>query len=60
MSAPTPHGGLELKIPLAVVQDIEALAADDGSIGWTAMINAGAALFPPMLPRQTCRTGRTL
>jgi alkylation response protein AidB-like acyl-CoA dehydrogenase len=52
MFVPRSHGGLELDVPTAV-KVIEAFAAIDGSIGWTAMANGGAALFAPLLPRET-------
>lgn len=52
MFVPKSLGGLELDVPTAV-KVIEALAAVDGSIGWTAMINGGAALVAPLLPRET-------
>src|ERR1700753_4358094 len=52
MFVPESHGGLQLEMPTAV-KVIEALAAIDGSIGWTAMVNSGAALFAPRLPLET-------
>jgi alkylation response protein AidB-like acyl-CoA dehydrogenase len=52
MFVPQSHGGLELDLPTAL-QVIEALGRLDGSLGWTAMIGAGSAVFVPYLPRET-------
>jgi alkylation response protein AidB-like acyl-CoA dehydrogenase len=52
MFAPQRHGGLELDLP-AALEVIGALARIDGSVGWTAMIGAGSAIFVPYLPRET-------
>jgi alkylation response protein AidB-like acyl-CoA dehydrogenase len=52
MLVPRSHGGLELDLPSAL--DIVAtIARIDGSLGWTAMIGSGAAIFAPLLPRKT-------
>jgi alkylation response protein AidB-like acyl-CoA dehydrogenase len=52
MFVPQSHGGLELDLP-AALEVIGALGRIDGSVGWTAMIGAGSAIFVPYLPRQT-------
>jgi alkylation response protein AidB-like acyl-CoA dehydrogenase len=52
MFVPQTHGGLELDLPIAL-EVIEALGRLDGSVGWTAMIGAGSAIFVPYLPRET-------
>jgi alkylation response protein AidB-like acyl-CoA dehydrogenase len=52
MFAPQRHGGLELDLPTAL-DVIGALGKLDGSVGWTAMIGAGSAIFVPYLPRET-------
>lgn len=49
---PQSHGGLELDLPTAL-EVIAALGRLDGSVGWTAMIGAGSAIFVPYLPRET-------
>jgi alkylation response protein AidB-like acyl-CoA dehydrogenase len=51
--APRSYGGLEVDL-LSAVQVITALARIDGSLGWTAMIGSGSAIFAPLLPRETC------
>src|SRR3977135_1162263 len=48
---PQSHGGLELDLPTAL-EVIAALGRLDGSVGWTAMIGAGSAIFVPYLPRE--------
>lgn len=50
--APHSHGGLEIDLPSAV-QVITALSRIDGSLGWTAMIGSGSAIFAPLLPKET-------
>lgn len=50
--APHSYGGLEIDLPSAV-QVITALSRIDGSLGWTAMIGSGSAIFAPLLPRET-------
>jgi len=52
MLVPRSHGGLELDLATAT-EAIAALARADGSLGWTAMIAAGGALFTPLAPRET-------
>src|SRR5258708_29983088 len=52
MFVPQSHGGLELDLP-AALEVIGALGRIDGSLGWTAMIGAGSAIFVPYLPRET-------
>jgi indole-3-acetate monooxygenase len=52
MFVPQSHGGLELDLP-AALEVIGELGRIDGSVGWTAMIGAGSAIFVPYLPRQT-------
>jgi indole-3-acetate monooxygenase len=51
MFVPREYGGLELELP-RIVQVIRSLSRIDASVGWTAMIGAGSALFATMLPRQ--------
>ena len=48
MFAPRSHGGLELDLPEAV-EIIGALGKIDGSVGWTAMVANGAAIFAALL-----------
>jgi indole-3-acetate monooxygenase len=52
MFVPRSHGGLELEIAESL-EVISALGRIDGSVGWIAMIGAGSALFPALLPRAT-------
>jgi alkylation response protein AidB-like acyl-CoA dehydrogenase len=52
MFVPQSHGGLELDLP-AALEVIGALGRIDGSLGWTAMVGAGSAIFVPYLPRET-------
>jgi indole-3-acetate monooxygenase len=52
MFVPQSHGGLELDLPTAL-EVIGALGRIHGSLGWTAMIGAGSAIFVPYLPRET-------
>src|SRR3979411_964434 len=52
MFVPQSHGGLELDLPTAL-EVIATLGRLDGSVGWTAMIGAGSAIFVPYLPRET-------
>ena len=52
MSVPQSHGGLEFDLPTAL-EVIGALGRIEGSVGWTAMIGVGSALFAPLLPRET-------
>src|SRR3979490_820377 len=52
MFVPQSHGGLELDLPRAL-EVIAPLGRLDGSVGWTAMIGAGSAIFVPYLPRET-------
>jgi indole-3-acetate monooxygenase len=52
LCTPYSHGGLELDVP-AVLEVITDLARIDGSVGWSAMIASGAALFASRLPRET-------
>ena len=49
---PQSHGGLELDLP-AALEIIGALSRIDGSVGWTAMIGGGCAMFASLLPRNT-------
>jgi alkylation response protein AidB-like acyl-CoA dehydrogenase len=44
MFVPRRHGGLELALPTGP-EIIRALGRIDGSVGWTAMIGSGSALF---------------
>src|SRR5713226_7512197 len=52
MFVPRSHGGLELALPTGL-ETIRALGRVDGSVGWTAMIGSGSALFTALLPRET-------
>jgi indole-3-acetate monooxygenase len=52
MFVPRSHGGLELALPTGL-EIIRALGRIDGSVGWTAMIGSGSALFASLLPRET-------
>ena len=52
MLVPRSHGGLELDLPTAL-EIIATIARIDGSLGWTAMIGSGTAIFAPLLPRKT-------
>src|SRR3979490_820984 len=52
MFVPQSHGGLELDLPTAL-EVFATLSRLDGSVGWTAMIGAGSAIFVPYLPRET-------
>jgi alkylation response protein AidB-like acyl-CoA dehydrogenase len=52
MFVPQSHGGLELDLPTAL-EVVGALGRINGSVGWTAMIGAGSAIFVPYLPRET-------
>jgi indole-3-acetate monooxygenase len=52
MFVPQSHGGLELDLPTAL-EVIATLGRLDGSVGWTAMIGAGSAIFVPYLQRET-------
>src|SRR3982074_2040902 len=52
MFVPQSDGGLELDLPTAL-EVIAALSRLNGSVGWTAMIGAGSAIFVPYLPRET-------
>src|SRR6201987_6169295 len=49
MFVPQSHGGLELDLP-AALEIIGALSRIDGSVGWTAMIGGGCAMFASLLP----------
>jgi alkylation response protein AidB-like acyl-CoA dehydrogenase len=51
MFIPKKYGGLELDLP-SIINAIAALARSDASVGWTAMIGAGSALFATLLPRE--------
>lgn len=51
MFVPREYGGLELELP-QIVDAIRSLSRIDASVGWTAMIGAGSALFATMLPRR--------
>src|SRR4030088_550601 len=55
MFVPQSHGGLELDLPTAL-EVIATLGRLDGSVGWTAMIGAGSAIFLPYPPRETLTT----
>lgn len=55
MFTPRRYGGLELDLP-AALDVIRALGRVDGSLGWTAMIGSGSAIFAARLPRQTYDT----
>lgn len=50
MFIPKEYGGLELDLP-TIIDALRALSRVDASVGWTAMIGAGSALFATMLPR---------
>jgi alkylation response protein AidB-like acyl-CoA dehydrogenase len=52
MFVPRSHGGLELDLPTAL-EIVGALAKVEGSVGWCAATAAGAAIFAPLLPRET-------
>jgi alkylation response protein AidB-like acyl-CoA dehydrogenase len=52
MFVPRRFGGLEMDMPSAI-EVLTALGKIDGSVGWTAMIGAGAALVAPELPEET-------
>jgi indole-3-acetate monooxygenase len=52
MFVPQSHGGLELDLP-AALEIIGALSRIDGSVGWSAMIGGGCAMFASLLPRDT-------
>ncbi len=52
MFVPRSHGGMELDVP-AGLDVIAALSRIDGSVGWTAWVGNGPALFAPLLPRDT-------
>jgi hypothetical protein len=52
MLAPRSHGGLELDLP-AALDIIATIARINGSLGCTAMIGGGTAIFAPLLPRKT-------
>src|SRR4030088_851928 len=52
MFVPQSHGGLELDLPTAL-EVIATLSRLNGSVGWTAMIGAGSAIFLPYPPRET-------
>jgi alkylation response protein AidB-like acyl-CoA dehydrogenase len=49
---PRSHGGFELDFP-AASKIISALSRLDGSVGWTAAIASGTAVFLSFLPRET-------
>jgi alkylation response protein AidB-like acyl-CoA dehydrogenase len=51
MFVPREYGGLELELP-RIVEVVRSLSRIDASVGWTAMIGAGSALFATMLPRR--------
>jgi indole-3-acetate monooxygenase len=52
MFVPRSHGGPELALPTGL-EAIRALGRVDGSVGWTAMIGSGSALFASLLPGET-------
>lgn len=52
MFVPRSHGGLELALPAGLAV-ISALARIDGSVGWTAMIGGGTAIFSGLAQRET-------
>ncbi len=52
MLAPRSHDGLELELPDAL-EVLATLSRIDGSLGWTAMIGSGTAIFVPLLPTAT-------
>ena len=49
MFIPQRFGGLELELPI-IIDSLRELSRADASVGWTAMIGAGSALFATMLP----------
>src|SRR5215469_3568795 len=51
MLVPRSQGGLEFDLPTAL-EIVAALAEIDGSVGWTAMIGGGGAIFAPLLQRE--------
>jgi alkylation response protein AidB-like acyl-CoA dehydrogenase len=51
MFVPYEYGGLELELP-QIVDAVRALSRIDASVGWTAMIGGGSAMFTTMLPRR--------
>jgi indole-3-acetate monooxygenase len=52
MFVPRSHGGLELALPAGLAV-ISALARIDGSVGWTAIVASGAAIFSALAQRET-------
>ena len=48
---PRQYGGLDLHFPTAL-EIFAALGKIDGSLGWTAMIGAGAAMIAPALSKE--------
>jgi indole-3-acetate monooxygenase len=48
---PREYGGLELDFP-AALEILAALSKIDGSVGWTAMVGAGAAMIAPALSKE--------
>jgi alkylation response protein AidB-like acyl-CoA dehydrogenase len=50
MFVPRSHGGMELDLPSGL-RVIQTLSRFDGSVGWCAMLGAGASLFAALLPR---------
>jgi alkylation response protein AidB-like acyl-CoA dehydrogenase len=46
---PHSYSGLELDLPI-ILDVLRELSAGDASVGWTAMIGSGSALFASMLP----------
>jgi alkylation response protein AidB-like acyl-CoA dehydrogenase len=48
MFVPPSHGGLGLDLPSSL-DILKTLARVEGSVGWTAMIGSGTALFAPLL-----------
>src|SRR3981081_2021688 len=52
MFVPQRHGGLGLGLHTGLA-GFAPLSRLDGSVGWTAMIGAGSAIFVPYLPRET-------
>jgi alkylation response protein AidB-like acyl-CoA dehydrogenase len=51
MFVPRQYGGFELDFPSAL-EAFSRLGKIDGSVGWTAMIGAGAALIAPALSKE--------
>jgi len=51
MFVPRQYGGTELDFPLGL-EVFAALGKIDGSLGWTAMIGAGAAIVAPVLSEE--------